>query len=98
MFNRLFSGIHLLIVSVIIAGVALFIFIFTPTGTAEPPAEKATQIYWQNICPFPVFMIPRNCGLGQIRAGFTGEAKLLRSLNNITNPTFIVNHFGEYST
>lgn len=46
MFNRLFTGIHLLIVSVIIAGVALFIFIFTPTGTAEPPAEKATTIYF----------------------------------------------------
>lgn len=46
MFNRLFTGTNLLIVSVLIAGVALFIFVFTPIGVTEPPAAKATPIYF----------------------------------------------------
>ncbi|MCG3121234.1 MAG: hypothetical protein ALAOOOJD_04240 [bacterium] len=46
MFNRLFTGTNLLIVSVVIAGAALFIFIFTPIGVSEPPAAKVTTIYF----------------------------------------------------
>jgi hypothetical protein len=44
MFNRLFTGANLLIMSVVIAGAALFIF--TPTGLTEPPADKAMLIHF----------------------------------------------------
>ncbi len=46
MFDRLFTGTNLLIVSVVIAGVALFIFVFMPIGIAEAPIANATQIYF----------------------------------------------------
>ena len=46
MFDRLFTGTNLLIVSVVIAGVALFIFVFMPIGIAEAPVANATQIYF----------------------------------------------------
>jgi multiple sugar transport system substrate-binding protein len=46
MLTRLFTGTNLLLMSLVIASLAIFIFVMTPTGVSEVDAEKVTKIYF----------------------------------------------------
>src|SRR5574341_913119 len=46
MLTRLFTGTNLLLMSLVIASLAIFIFVMTPTGVSEVDGEKVTKVYF----------------------------------------------------